>query len=516
MRFFDGPVYPAVVCVLALVGYVTNLEVYFNIAIMLMLATGILLTNSIRPLITPLLVLLFQVTPKHSPAVNTNHELGSNYYFRLENLIPTGVAFSIAIAAIVIFFVRLCKNVKIKIAGLPFFVPSVILALAFALGGAFSREYIIDNLGFAAVEILGFFLIFYLFYVGFVGESPKGILKYFVYVNAFIAILLVLETVWVYYTGEVVNPMLEEQAQSLKGQVYYGWGLSTTAGQAMTITLPLLFYGAMKSRAWPFYITVAVLTLSSVIFTLSRGAILISVLAVIVSVLIGCFAGGNKKPFKMLLPAGLIVLVVLAVISFDTIETVFSTLFEIGISDSGRFNLWGQGFDAFLRAPIFGEGFWSFYTTITYLRFDVFPPMLHNTLMEILGAMGLFGIVAYTVYRVATVRTFFRAPSLGKTMLGIAILTLLLQSLFDNFIFYVQPMFYYSVALAIAVKLTEQSEREYSGLNVYEGSAVRKEAFVAKVVGTELKAHPVYRKESANIKVIPKRIKPGEIKKKRK
>ena len=35
-------------------------------------------------------------------------------------------------------------------------------------------------------------------------------------------------------------------------------------------------------------------------------------------------------------------------------------------------------------------------------------------------------------------------------MLGIGILTILLGSLLDNFIFYSLPMLYYSVALAIA------------------------------------------------------------------
>ena len=229
-QFFIGQWYPAFVCILAILGYVTCLELYTNIVIMLSLAAGLLLTSSIRPLITPLLVLMFQIPPEHSPAKSIRFEWGSDYYFKLHNAIPTGIAFFIAIVAIIIVFVRLHKRGKIRVGELPFLIPSVLLSAAFLLGGVFGGAYRIENLGLAFAEILGFFLIFYIFYLGLRGERGKELLNYFLYVNSLIATLLVLETIWIYDTGEVIAAGVDEEMQIIKTQIYYGWGLSSTAG----------------------------------------------------------------------------------------------------------------------------------------------------------------------------------------------------------------------------------------------------------------------------------------------
>ena len=200
-------------CILAILGYVTCLELYTNIVIMLSLAVGLLLTSSIRPLITPLLVLMFQIPPEHSPARSVVSASGSDYYFRLHNAIPTGIVFLTVIVAIIVVFVRLHRRSKIRVGSLPLIAPSLLLSAAFLLGGVFSGAYRIENLGLAFAEILGFFLIFYIFYLGLRGERGKELLNYFVYVNSLIAILLVLETVWIYYTGEVIATGVDEEMQ---------------------------------------------------------------------------------------------------------------------------------------------------------------------------------------------------------------------------------------------------------------------------------------------------------------
>ena len=458
VSFYMGRVYPAMLCIFTLVGYVTETELYFNIVSTLMLSLGFLVCSSVRPLVPYLLVLLFQVPPYHSPAKSIRLETGSDYYFRPENMIPTAIVFAVALICLFAFFVRNSRGASVKLARTPFFIPSVILSIAFLTNGLVVFDYKAENVVLALAEILAFVLIFYFFYYGLKNEKGKDLFGYFIYVNSLIALLLVLETFWVYYTGDVVAvSAVTDELQIVKTQIYYGWGVATTAGQAITVTLPLLLYGAMKSKGWVWYLSIAFLTYCAVIMTLSRCAILVATIAVIASVIIGCFYGRNKNKFRVILPLGIAAGLTAGLVFYGSIERIFAQLFDAGFSDNGRYNLWRKAIDAFLRHPIFGEGFWSIHNKHTWVHINFFPKMAHNTVFQILGSMGLVGIAAYTIYRLATVRVFLRYPSLGKTMLGISILTILGQSLLDNFVFYVQPMFYYAVALAIAVKLTDES-----------------------------------------------------------
>ena len=521
-RFYMGRVYPALLCLFTLVGYVTETELYFNVVSTLMLSLGLLVCSSIRPLVPYLLVLLFQVPPAHSPAKSIRLENGSDYYFRPENIIPTAIVFAVALLSLLVFFLRNNRSARVKLAHVPFFVPSVLLSVAFLTNGLLLFNYKTENIVLAFAEILAFVLLFYFFYYGLKIEKGKDFFRYFIYVNSLVALLLVLETIWIYYSGDVVVvSAVTDEFQIVKTQIYYGWGVATTAGQAITVTLPLLLYGAMRSKGWVWYLSIAFLTYCSVIFTLSRCAILVSTIAVIVSVIIGCFHGRNKNKFRVLLPLGIAAGLIAGVLFFGSIERIFTDLFDAGFSDNGRYNLWRKGINAFLRHPIFGEGFWNVHNQHSWLHINLFPQMVHNTVFQILGSMGLFGMVAYTVYRIATVRVFLRYPRLGKTMLGVAILTILGQSLLDNFIFYVQPMFYYAIALAVAVKLTDESELHAHGsflasVERHERSTVELPDTV-KLRGTELAvSRPDLAARSPRVHVYGTRITRTDLDKSRK
>ena len=73
--------------------------------------------------------------------------------------------------------------------------------------------------------------------------------------------------------------------------------------------------------------------------------------------------------------------------------------------------------------------------------------------------MGLFGILSYGYYRVMTVIKALRRPTLVKTMLSAAMLVILVGSLLDNFIFYMQQMIYPSIALALVYVVDENEEK---------------------------------------------------------
>ena len=446
VAFFEGRIYPLCVCILVFWGYALRLEVFSNAIVLLSLALGLCISSSIRPLIAPLIVILFQLSPSHSPS----SPAFSDYLVRPAVLYPTLSALALAVGSLVFRLVRIGVRETVR-SPIPFLIPSLLLSAAFLTNGAFASVYTPRNLVIGLVEVLGFFLVFYLFHFGLSQERGEDIVDYFIYVSLLIAMLLSLETLWLYATGGVVV-----SGSAVKENLLYGWGIWNNCGQALAVTIPVLFLGAMRSRIpWVYLLGVAI-SFFAVMLTLSRSSLLVSLLAVVVCSVIGCFFGKSKRIFRLSVPLFAIAAFALGLLFWDKISTLLEDFLNRGLSDNGRLSLWQAGIEGFVKNPVFGKGFFGFESAAAdsvYLYVDFFPRMLHNTVAELLGAMGIFGLASYLLYRVSTVRAFVVSPCLAKTMLGVSILTLLLQSLLDNFVFYVQPMFYYSIALAIALKL---------------------------------------------------------------
>ena len=90
--------------------------------------------------------------------------------------------------------------------------------------------------------------------------------------------------------------------------------------------------------------------------------------------------------------------------------------------------------------------------------------MAHNTFFQLLGSLGIVGLLAYGFYRFCSIRPFIKRPTYRKTMIGVAMLTVLGGSLLDNFVFYMLPMFNYAVLFAILYKLVEEEGEEKKSL----------------------------------------------------
>ena len=238
-----------------------------------------------------------------------------------------------------------------------------------------------------------------------------------------------------------------------------GWGNWNNIGQNMIVTIPAVFYGVMKNRNPWYYFAVATLTVGAAALTLSRNALIFGALTYAACAIIACFVGRTRRAFRVITPAGALSVVGVALVFREKIFSILADYIDRGMSDNGRFDLYKQGIDEFLSAPIFGKGFFGI-TTETFNFVDFFPQMMHNTPIQLLASMGIVGVLAYLVYRVATVRYVLRRPCLAKSMLAISMLVLIAQSLLDNFIFYIQPVLYYSVAFAIICRLDEKALRE--------------------------------------------------------
>jgi O-antigen ligase len=278
-------------------------------------------------------------------------------------------------------------------------------------------------------------------------EKSEDLGRYFSYITLLMAGVIIIEMIHLYLTSETIFV----DGSIHKESVALGWGIWNLIGTSLAVMIPTLFLGVMNNKYPWLYFAAACLTYVFAVLTMSRNALVFATLAFVVSVIISCFVGKNKKAFRIITFIGIVGVLLFILLFFGKIKALLGDYFERGFSDNGRYDLWKLAIDTFKEHAVFGNGFYGFFTDAVY-EFGGVPRMAHNTVLEILSAMGTVGILCYLWYRVSTAVTFFSRPNKMKTMLGLSILVFLLGSLLDNFVFNIHPALYYSVALAIAVR----------------------------------------------------------------
>ena len=450
-KFFEGPIYPVVVVLMMFIGHTAAIEYYMNFLNMALITAALIFSESLKPLFAVVCTYLYQFSVKNSPSVPAQ----SDYFSDGGKIAAYVILYIIVFAALVFFFRRNRIIDRGELRRLPILLPALLLSAAFLLNGVLGGAWSAASLGYGMMNILTFFIALYLFWLGFRRADADELASYFAYVSTLIALLIAAELGLLYLTSDslIVDGAVNKEA------VLLGWGNWNNIGQNMIVTIPAVFYGVMKNRNPWYYFAVATLTVGAAALTLSRNALIFGALTYAACAIIACFVGRTRRAFRVITPAGALSVVGVALVFREKIFSILADYIERGMSDNGRFDLYKQGIDEFLAAPIFGKGFFGI-TTETFNFVDFFPQMMHNTPIQLLASMGIVGVLAYLVYRVATVRYVLRRPCLAKSMLAISMLVLIAQSLLDNFIFYIQPVLYYSVAFAIICRLDEKAVRE--------------------------------------------------------
>ena len=463
--FFMGRGYPLLVCLLVALGFILGTEVYFIPVIVLLACLSFWVCNSIRPLAVPLCTFIYSLS-------NGNSLFGkesTDFYisgWRLVAMIILGVIVIVSLGA---FMVRNGFFSKLRRMRMPLLAPLLILSLAFLLNGAGSETWVPTDLLYGFFQVISFLIVFVLFYHGFSDdETPEELGKYFAYMSMLMSLVLIAELVFVYTTtpGIIVKGVIDRTL------IIFGWGVCNNAGVYLAMLIPMNFYGAYTSRCPAWYFTVATATYVAAVFTLSRNALLVGTLIYVLSLVTLCVFGKRKNFFRTC--AGILILSVLVVVAvyYDVLSTALKDYYDRGFGDEARLDIWDDGLKNFLTAPLFGKGFHGFPKFGT-VNAEFIPQMAHNTVVQLLSGMGIAGLLAYGYYRIKTVVLFVKRPSIMKTMLAYGALVLLLESLLDNFLFHIHPVFHYSIALAIAARASD-SERLWRQRSLKIGNPAHK------------------------------------------
>lgn len=453
-KFFEGKLYPFLVALFVLLGHVTALELFFGIVVLLAAALALFVCDTVKPFLPTLLTFVCIVNLKHTPGVPN----WSDYYTRLYVLIPVGICFAILIAAAIYFTVKhVSPDFSYKSA--PLFIPISVLSFAFLLNGAFSSGWKFASLVFGIAEVAVFFLLFYFIYYGIKKEDTKELFDYVCYLGLLVAMVLVGEMVFLFLT----NDRLIVNGSIVKEEVLFGWAACNPMGFSLAVIIPLLMRGAMTDKKLRFiYLFAALVTWGSAVLTMSRNALIFATLGLGLSFVIGAFFGpkDGRNIFRAVLILGVAVAALGAVVLWDKISSLLADFLSRGFSDNGRFTLWKNSWDNFLKSPVFGRGFFDWGEMDVYESATFVPTMSHNTLFQLLSSMGAVGTLAYGYYRAMTFAPFIKKFSFDKAMLALPILLTLGASLLDNFIFYFYTAFLYIILLAIAFRMKKNEDKD--------------------------------------------------------
>ena len=452
VAFLMGIGYPIVVAALVAVGHIFSVDFFTNILNFVLISLALVLCDTLKPAFMFAISFIYQISVKYAPGVPTF----SDYYYTGWRL-PVLCVLVLMLAFGIFYFLfanRCFEGFGFKT--VPMLLPICALSVAFLLNGAFSGVWILSDFLHGVLQVLIFGVLFLLFYLGLRRERGDELVSRFIFVSMLLAIVLILDVVNVYITRDVIV-----DGEAVKDKIFFGWGIWNTVGASLAVLIPVCFLGVMRSKWSALYFVVATLSFLAICMSLSRNALLFGGLAYALCAVASCFIGLYKKVYRIIVIFGALAVIAFGILFWDKIAELLSDFLERGFSDNGRYELWKTGIENFLKAPVFGSGFFEFVSD-TFVSATFFPKLAHNTIIQLLSSMGVFGLLAYSYYRASSFVPFIKLPTVEKSMLLGSIIVVLLMSLFDNLILRFLHVVHYDIALAIGFIIYEQQCKKES------------------------------------------------------
>lgn len=325
----------------------------------------------------------------------------------------------------------------------------LILGICYAISGLGSgqwEEYGLRHLLFAFLQFVAITGLYYLLSGAVLWEKAPQ--DYLFWTGLCVGFVLIVELVNIYITANVII-----DGAINRDNIFTGWGQYNNMGALFSLLIPLAFYMAGKDRfAVAGYLS-AFLFFLGLLFTCSRGSIIIGIVIYIVSYILSVIRNHRVRSlfWVHILIIGVPVLVF--VLFYEEWLRLFKVLVNAGLHSPQRVTTFTEGFRQFFRYPVFGGSFfpvdyWPFTWSTSEAFTSMIPPRWHNTFIQVLATGGVTCLAGYAYHRYQTVKLFVKNINTGKMFVGMSILSLLLTSMVDCHFFNVGPVLLYSAMLA--------------------------------------------------------------------
>lgn len=195
-------------------------------------------------------------------------------------------------------------------------------------------------------------------------------------------------------------------------------------------SLPIFFYLSVRKKKWSFlWIIAAMATLGIIAVTNSRATILMAAIFTLGAVVVCMIKSTQKVAWIVTFVAIAGIAVGVVAIKGDLFKKVFNIILERGFSDSERFDVWALGWKRFCLYPIFGTGF--DYDLSGIVHDGVSPYYYHNTLVQTIASMGVFGTIAFGFFMFSGVKTVIDAKNVKAYVIGMVVGLIFAISLLD-------------------------------------------------------------------------------------
>lgn len=328
----------------------------------------------------------------------------------------------------------------------------IAFAAAMVLNGIFSATYNAMDFLYGVVEGACLLIAFYIVYSGI--AKSKDTLIYLSKLGLICGLMVGAEVLLLLLKLNMEGLLTVSNGIINKNNLVLGWGISTIIASVFVVTIPLTMYLAYKCKYGVFAYIAALVQYAFTFVLNCRAAILAGGLMLLVSIVLCCIFGKNRRmniiAAGCLVAAGVITLIIYCNIkTLDAVGDWLYGFFRFNSVDSGRFKLWQNGLEDFLSAPVFGAGFTNGGYPPEQMHGNMFSNMYHNILVELIGAMGAFGAICFIVHISQVIMMTVRRFDAGRLIIMLGAVGLLAASLFDNFFFYPNMMLFYCAILAV-------------------------------------------------------------------
>lgn len=295
---------------------------------------------------------------------------------------------------------------------------------AFLIGGIFTNFQILNFLVILGTSLIVLFM--YWLCVNFTGNITRFLAKSFLFLS-----LIIIAQMWLDYLslGDLATAFAEKQ-------VRVGISEINTASTYLCMGLmSTLYLGCMKKKDY-LYLFLALFILANIVFTFSRGGLLVGGIVFILGVIYFILKSPNKKILLTIASSLILVALILTGVFYEKLLETFSWYLKLGFSSNGRDALWGWCFDKFKQYPFMGTGF----TTSEYISFSGFNAInetttiiyAHNTFIQILTVSGILGVILQLPMYVQKYRLLISNFTVYKYFALLQILAIELTGMLDS------------------------------------------------------------------------------------